>query len=183
MEKPLIKPLPPKEGNEENEKKKKGTKKKKRGNKKKEVTAYPRVYEIMIGNRKYVAPNDYYDNESEYNDLPMPFTYISDHDLKEHTTFDIENLWETNSENDDVNNCHSISTIHASSHNDIESSKLGDEVFKILLLLMIICLIHLLLVTMMVRLQMNILWKITILFLMMTLCLQSLTIIIKNAMT
>ncbi|KAK1618639.1 hypothetical protein QYE76_024156 [Lolium multiflorum] len=130
VEKPTFKPLPPKEGNEEKEKKKKGTKKKKRGNKKKEVTAYPRVYEITIGNRKYVAPNDYYDNESEYNDLPMPFTYISDHDLEEHTTFDIENLWETNSENDDVNNCHSISTIHASSHNDIESSKLGDEVFE-----------------------------------------------------
>jgi hypothetical protein len=40
----------------------------------------------------------------------MLFTYISDHDLKEHTTFDIKKLWETNSENDDVNNCHSIST-------------------------------------------------------------------------
>ncbi|KAK1664609.1 hypothetical protein QYE76_052768 [Lolium multiflorum] len=135
VEKPPFKPLPPKERNEENEKKKKkkkkkGMKKKKKGNKKKEVTTYPRVYEITIGNRKYVAPDDYYDNESEYNDLPMPFTYISDHDLKEHTTFDIENLWETNSENDDVNNCHSISTIHASSHNDIESSKLGDEVFE-----------------------------------------------------
>ncbi|KAK1631340.1 hypothetical protein QYE76_005655 [Lolium multiflorum] len=132
VEKPPFKPLPPKEGNEEKEekKKKKKKKKKKRGNKKKEVTAYPRVYEITIGNRKYVAPNDYYDNESEYNDLPMPFTYISDHDLKEHTTFDIANLWETNSENDNVNNCHSISTIHASSHNDIESSKLGDEVFE-----------------------------------------------------
>ncbi|KAK1652774.1 hypothetical protein QYE76_070579 [Lolium multiflorum] len=120
-------PLPAKEGNEERKKKKK---KKKKGNKEKEVTAYPRVYEITTGNRKYVAPDDYYDNESEYNDLLMPFTYISDHDLNEHTTFDIGNLWETNSENDDVNNCHSISTIHASSHNDIESSKLGDEVFE-----------------------------------------------------
>jgi hypothetical protein len=131
-DKPPFKPLPPKEGNEEKEekKKKKGTKKKKRGNKKKEVTAYPRVYEITIGNRKYVAPNDYYDNESEYDDLPMPFTYISDHDLNEHTAFDITNLWETNSENDDDNNCHSISAIHASSHNDIESSKLGEEVFE-----------------------------------------------------
>ncbi|KAK1679548.1 hypothetical protein QYE76_040396 [Lolium multiflorum] len=133
-DKPPFKPLPPKEGSEEREeekKKKKGTKKKKKKkkeNKKKEVTAYPRVNEITLGNRKYVAPNDYCDNESEYDDLPMPFTYISDHDLNEHTTFDITNLWETNSEND--NNCHSVSAIHASSHNDIESSKLGEEVFE-----------------------------------------------------
>ncbi|KAK1667454.1 hypothetical protein QYE76_055613 [Lolium multiflorum] len=130
-DKPPFKPLPPKEGNEEKKKKKKkkGTKKKKKKeNKKKEVTAYPRVNEITLGNRKYVAPNDYCDNESEYDDLPMPFTYISDHDLNEHTTFDITNLWETNSEND--NNCHSVSAIHASSHNDIESSKLGEEVFE-----------------------------------------------------
>ncbi|KAK1621184.1 hypothetical protein QYE76_026701 [Lolium multiflorum] len=134
-DKPPFKPLLPEEGNEEKEekKKKKGMKKKKKkkkkGNKKKEVTSYPRVYEITIGNRKYVAPNDYCDNESEYDDLPMPFTYISNHDLNEHTTFDIANLWETNSENDDDNNCHSVSAIHASSHNDIESSKLGEEVF------------------------------------------------------
>ncbi|KAK1677302.1 hypothetical protein QYE76_038150 [Lolium multiflorum] len=137
-DKPPFKPLPPKEGTrgrrEEEKKKKKGTKKKKKKkkkkkeNKKKEVTAYPRVNEITLGNRKYVAPNDYCDNESEYDDLPMPFTYISDHDLNEHTTFDITNLWETNSEND--NNCHSVSAIHASSHNDIESSKLGEEVFE-----------------------------------------------------
>jgi actin-related protein len=69
VEKPPFKPLPPKEGNEEKEekKKKKGTKKKKKkkkGNKEKEVRAYPRMYEITLGNRKYVAPNDYYDNES-----------------------------------------------------------------------------------------------------------------------
>ncbi|KAK1608442.1 hypothetical protein QYE76_032115 [Lolium multiflorum] len=136
-DKPPFKPLPPKEGSKEREvekKKKKGTKKKKKKkkkkkeNKKKEVTAYPRVNEITLGNRKYVAPNDYCDNESEYDDLPMPFTYISDHDLNEHTTFDITNLWETNSEND--NNFHSVSAIHASSHNDIESSKLGEEVFE-----------------------------------------------------
>ncbi|KAK1668975.1 hypothetical protein QYE76_057134 [Lolium multiflorum] len=128
-DKPPFKPLPPKEGNEEKEEKKK-KKKKKKENKKKEVTAYPRVNEITLGNRKYVAPNDYYDNESEYDDLPMLSTYISDHDLNEHTTFDIANLWETNSENDDDNNCHSVSAIHASSHNDIESSKLGEEVFE-----------------------------------------------------
>ncbi|KAK1663062.1 hypothetical protein QYE76_051221 [Lolium multiflorum] len=125
VEKPPFKPLPPKEGNEEKEKKKKGTKKrKKRGNKKKEVTAYPRVYEVTIGNRKYVAPNDYYDNESEYNDLPMPFTHISDHDLEEHTTFDIGNLFGTDYESNDD------STIHVPSNDDIESSKLGDVVLE-----------------------------------------------------
>ncbi|KAK1665975.1 hypothetical protein QYE76_054134 [Lolium multiflorum] len=59
-DKPPFKPLPPKEGNEEKEEKKKKKKKKKKGtkkkkkkeNKKKEVTAYPRVNEITLGNRK-----------------------------------------------------------------------------------------------------------------------------------
>ncbi|KAK1649143.1 hypothetical protein QYE76_066948 [Lolium multiflorum] len=123
MEKPPFKPLPPKEGNEE-KKKKKGTKKKKKGNKKKEVTAYPRVYEVTIGNRKYVAPNNYYDNESEYDDLSMPFTHISDHDLDEHTTFDIGNLFGTDYESNDD------SIIHVPSNDDIESSKLGDVVLE-----------------------------------------------------
>ncbi|KAK1686698.1 hypothetical protein QYE76_047546 [Lolium multiflorum] len=130
-DKPPFKPLPPKEGNEEKEEEEeKGTKKKKKKENKERGTAYPSVNEITLGNRKYVAPNDYCDNESEYDDLPMPFTYISNHDLNEHTTFDIANLWEINSENDDDNNCHSVSAIHASSHNDIESSKLGEEVFE-----------------------------------------------------
>ncbi|KAK1665863.1 hypothetical protein QYE76_054022 [Lolium multiflorum] len=127
-DKPPFKPLPPKEGNEEKEKKKKkGTKKKKKKkkeNKKKEVTAYPRVNEITLGNRKYVAPNDYYDNESEYDDLPIPFTHISDHDLDEHIAFDIENLFGTDYEiNDD-------SIIHVPLNDDIESSKLGDVVLE-----------------------------------------------------
>ncbi|KAK1609224.1 hypothetical protein QYE76_032897 [Lolium multiflorum] len=126
-DKPPFKPLPPKEGNEEKEKKKKkGTKKKKKKkeNKKKEVTAYPRVNEITLGNRKYVAPNDYYDNESEYDDLPIPFTHISDHDLDEHAAFDIENLFGTDYEiNDD-------SIIHVPLNDDIESSKLGDVVLE-----------------------------------------------------
>ncbi|KAK1648166.1 hypothetical protein QYE76_065971 [Lolium multiflorum] len=93
-------------------------------NKKKEVTAYPRVNEITLGNRKYVAPNDYYDNESEYDDLPIPFTHISDHDLDEHAAFDIENLFGTDYEiNDD-------SIIHVPLNVDIESSKLGDAVLE-----------------------------------------------------
>ena len=49
----------------------------------------------------------------------MHVTYSSDHDWEKHTTFHIENLFGTNSENDDVNNCYTISTIHApSSKND-----------------------------------------------------------------
>ena len=43
---------------------------------------------------------------------------------------DIENLWGTNSENDDINDCHAISTIHVSSNDDMKSSKLGDDVFE-----------------------------------------------------
>ncbi|KAK1605398.1 hypothetical protein QYE76_029071 [Lolium multiflorum] len=124
-DKPPFKPLPPKEGNEEKEKKKKGTKKKKKKeNKEKEAMAYPRVYEVTIGNRKYVAPNDYYDNESEYDDLPIPFTHISDHDLDEHTAFDIENLFGTDYESNDD------SIIHVPLNDDIESSKLGDVVLE-----------------------------------------------------
>src|SRR3954452_5019402 len=57
----------------------------------------------------------------------MPITYISDHDWEKHTTFDIENLFGVDYENDD---CYTISTIHVSSNYDIEISKLGDEVFE-----------------------------------------------------
>ena len=56
--------------------------------------------------------------------------FRSDNDWEKHTTFDIENLFGTNSENDNVINCYTISTIHVPSNDDIESSKLGDEVFE-----------------------------------------------------
>jgi hypothetical protein len=49
----------------------------------------------------------------------MHVTYSSDHDWEKHTTFDIENLFGTNSENDDVNNCCSISVIHVPSNYDM----------------------------------------------------------------
>ena len=42
----------------------------------------------------------------------------------------LEQLLGTNSENDDVNNCYTISTIHVPSNDDIGSIKLGDEVFE-----------------------------------------------------
>jgi hypothetical protein len=49
----------------------------------------------------------------------MPVTYSSDHDWEKHTIFDIENLLGTNSENDNVNNCCTISTIHVPSNGDM----------------------------------------------------------------
>ena len=108
VEKLPFKPLPPKEG-----------KTKKKRSKKKTVSS-----------PKHVAPIIVVADESELDDEPMPITYSSDHDWEKHTTFDIENLFGTNSENDDVNNCYTISTIHVSSNDDIESSKLGEEVFE-----------------------------------------------------
>jgi hypothetical protein len=49
----------------------------------------------------------------------MPVTYVSDHDWEKHSTFDIENLFSTNSENYKVNNCYTISTIHVPSYDDM----------------------------------------------------------------
>jgi hypothetical protein len=49
----------------------------------------------------------------------MPVTYSSDHDWEMHTTFDIENLFGTNSENDNVNNCCTISAIYVPSNYDM----------------------------------------------------------------
>ena len=39
--------------------------------------------------------------------------------MGKHTTFDIENLFGTNSENDDINNCYTISAIHDPSNDDM----------------------------------------------------------------
>jgi hypothetical protein len=46
----------------------------------------------------------------------MPVTYVSDHDWEKHSTFDIGNLFGTNSK---VNNCCTISTIHVPSYDDM----------------------------------------------------------------
>jgi hypothetical protein len=46
----------------------------------------------------------------------MPVTYVSDHDWEKHSTFDIENLFGTNSK---VNNCCTISTIQVTSYDDM----------------------------------------------------------------
>jgi hypothetical protein len=99
VEKLPFKPLPPKEGK----------KKKKKRSKRREET---------ISSLKYVAPIIVFD-ESELDDVPMLVTYSSDHDWEKHTTFNIENLFGTNSENIDVNNCCTISAIHVSSNDDM----------------------------------------------------------------
>jgi hypothetical protein len=46
----------------------------------------------------------------------MPITYISDHDWEKHSSFDIDNLFGTDSENYEVNNCCTISAIHGPSN-------------------------------------------------------------------
>jgi hypothetical protein len=53
----------------------------------------------------------------------MPVTYISDHDWEKHSTFDIENLFGTDSENYEVNNCCTISAIHIPSNDDMFTSE------------------------------------------------------------
>jgi hypothetical protein len=49
----------------------------------------------------------------------MPVTYISNHDWEKHSTFDIKNLFGTDSKNYEVNNCCTISTIHVPSYDDM----------------------------------------------------------------
>jgi hypothetical protein len=58
----------------------------------------------MVSSPKHVAPIIVFADESELDDVPMPVTYSSDHDWENHSTFDIENLFGTNSENDVINN-------------------------------------------------------------------------------
>jgi hypothetical protein len=96
VEKRPFKPLPPKEG------------KKKRSKRREEMVSSP----------KHVAPIIVFD-EFELDDVPMLVTYSSDHDWEKHSTFDIENLYGTNSENDEINNCCTISVIHVPSNDDM----------------------------------------------------------------
>jgi hypothetical protein len=69
----------------------------------------------MVSSPKHVAPIIDYDN-SDLHDVSMPVTYVSDHDWEKHSTFDIENLFGTNSK---INNCCTISTIHVPSYDDM----------------------------------------------------------------
>jgi hypothetical protein len=75
--------------------------------------------EETVFSPKHVAPIIVFADESELDDAPMPVTYSGDHDWEKHTTFDIENLLGTNSTNDDVNNCCTISAIHVPSNDDM----------------------------------------------------------------
>jgi hypothetical protein len=69
----------------------------------------------MVSSPKRYDPAIDYDN-SDWDDVPMPVTYVSDHDWEKHSTFDIENLFGTNSK---INNCCTISTIHVPSYDDM----------------------------------------------------------------
>jgi hypothetical protein len=88
---------------------KKKKKKKKRSKRRKETLSSP----------KHVAPIIVFADESELDDYPIPVTYSTDHDWEKHTTFDIENLLGTTSENDDINNYCTISTIHVPSNDNM----------------------------------------------------------------
>jgi hypothetical protein len=81
VEKMPFKPLPPK-----GESKKKKKKKKKRSKRREEMVSSP----------KHVAPIIDYDN-SDLGDVLMHVTYVSDHDWEKHSTFDIENIFGTDS--------------------------------------------------------------------------------------
>jgi hypothetical protein len=48
----------------------------------------------MVFSPKHYDPAIDYDN-SDSDDVPMPVTYVSDHDWEKHSTFDIENLFGT----------------------------------------------------------------------------------------
>jgi hypothetical protein len=111
VEKLPFKPLPLKE--------KKNKKKKKKKKKKMKMRRRTKRREETVSFPKHVAPIIVFANESELDDVPMPVIYSSDHDWEKHTTFDIENLLGTNSENNDVNNCCTISAIHVPSNDDI----------------------------------------------------------------
>jgi hypothetical protein len=69
----------------------------------KEVKKKSKRREETVSSPKHVAPIIVFD-ESKLDDVPMPVTYSSDHDWEKHTTFDIVNIFGTNSENVDVNN-------------------------------------------------------------------------------
>jgi hypothetical protein len=72
----------------------------------------------MVSSPKHVAPIIIFD-ESELDDVLMPITYVSDHDWEKHSTFDIENLFGTDSENYEVNNCCTMSAIHVPFNDDM----------------------------------------------------------------
>jgi hypothetical protein len=101
VEKIPFKPLPPKRESKKSKKKKRNKRR-----------------EEMVSSPKHVVPIIDYGN-SDLDDVPMSVTYVSDHDWEKHSTFDIENLFGTDSKNYEVNNCCTISTIHVPSYDDM----------------------------------------------------------------
>jgi hypothetical protein len=99
VEKMPFKSLPPKGES------KKSMKKKKRSKRREDTVSSLKHYDPTI---------DY--NNSDWDDVPMPVTYDSDHDWENHSTFDIKNIFGTNYK---VNNCCTISTIHVPSYDDM----------------------------------------------------------------
>jgi hypothetical protein len=87
----------------------KKSKKKKKRSKRREKT---------VSSPKHIAPIIDYHN-FDLDDVLMPVTYVSDHDWEKYSTFDIENLFGTNSKNYKVNNYCTISTIHVPSYDDM----------------------------------------------------------------
>jgi hypothetical protein len=96
VEKMPFKSLPPKGESKKN---------KRRSKRREETVSSPMHFDPTID----------YDN-SDWDDVPMPVIYVSDHDWEKHSTFDIENLFGTNSK---VTNCCTISTIHVPSYDDM----------------------------------------------------------------
>jgi hypothetical protein len=111
VEKMPSKSLPPKGESKNSKKKKKRSK----------------WREEMVSSPKHVAPIIDYDN-FDLDDVLMPITYVSDHDWEKHSTFDIENLFATDSKNYEVSNCCTISAIHVPSYDDMfDEYALGDS--------------------------------------------------------
>jgi hypothetical protein len=84
MEKMPLKYLPPK-GEIKKSIKKKKKKKKKRSKSREDTVSSPKHYNPAID----------YDN-SDWDDVPMPVTYVIDHDWEKHSSFENENLFGTN---------------------------------------------------------------------------------------
>jgi hypothetical protein len=76
VEKMPFKSLPPKGES------KKSMKKKKRSKRQEDMISSPKHYDPLID----------YDN-SDWDDVPMPVTCVSDHDWEKHSTFDLEIFW------------------------------------------------------------------------------------------
>ena len=53
-----------------------------------------------------------------------------DHDWENNTTYDLEILFGTNFENDDIDNCYTVENINVSYNRNVENPKIGDVGFE-----------------------------------------------------